>query len=258
MTTIPKLLKKYDCFLIDIWGVITDGVEPYHDALELLNILKEHKKYIVLMSNTPTLSDDLATALTKIGISPDEYHTLVTAGDVTRHYLLNMGYDNPYYFHIGKTKHPILANTPFIESATLEDAQFILMTDIAHEDMSPIFKLALEKQLPVVCANPDVAVYRKNGEKLLCAGHLARDFEAQNGRIIYFGKPYPEIFKYCFTIIPSFKREKIVMIGDNLETDIQGAKCQGITSVLINRNQLAYSEGEHHPDFVIQSLSAIA
>ena len=39
-----------------------------------------------------------------------------------------------------------------------------------------------------------------------------------NGKVIYYGKPYPEIYKECIK-----NKKKVLVIGDNLNTDIKGA-----------------------------------
>ena len=52
----------------------------------------------------------------------------------------------------------------------------------------------------------------------LCAGSIAKTFETLGGKVIYYGKPYKEIYKMCFDT-----REKVLAIGDNLRTDIKGA-----------------------------------
>ena len=52
----------------------------------------------------------------------------------------------------------------------------------------------------------------------LCAGSVAKVFEQLGGKVIYFGKPYEEVYKMCFS-----KNERVLAIGDNLRTDIKGA-----------------------------------
>ena len=69
----------------------------------------------------------------------------------------------------------------------------------------------------MVCTNPDLIVYRGVKEEY-CAGSVAKIFEKVGGKVIYYGKPYPEIYKNCIQ-----NEKKILVIGDNLNTDIRGA-----------------------------------
>ena len=48
------------------------------------------------------------------------------------------------------------------------------------------------------------------------------------GEVIYYGKPYKEIYKMCFK-----NQEKVLAIGDNLRTDIKGANNLKIDSIFI-------------------------
>ena len=57
------------------------------------------------------------------------------------------------------------------------------------------------------------------------------------GDIVYFGKPYPEIYKFCIK-----KEKKILVIGDNIRTDIKGANNMGLDSLFI-------TNGIHNKDF---------
>ena len=77
-----------------------------------------------------------------------------------------------------------------------------------------------------------MTVHRGNIEEL-CAGSVAKVFEELGGEVIYFGKPYEEVYKMCFN-----SNEKVLAIGDNLRTDIKGAN-------LIKQDSLFISGGIH-------------
>ena len=75
----------------------------------------------------------------------------------------------------------------------------------------------------------------------LCAGALAKTFETLGGEVIYYGKPYKEIYEMCFDT-----KEKVLAIGDNLRTDIKGANNLNIDSLFIyngvHRNEIKNDE----------------
>ena len=69
----------------------------------------------------------------------------------------------------------------------------------------------------MICTNPDLIVHR--GSQIeYCAGSVAINFENLGGKVVYFGKPYPDIYNFCIK-----KNENILVIGDNIRTDIKGA-----------------------------------
>ena len=80
----------------------------------------------------------------------------------------------------------------------------------------------------MICTNPDLVVDRGE-EREFCAGKVAEIFEDQGGKVEYFGKPYPLIYK----LAAKQKNKNILCIGDNLNTDIKGANIQNFKSLLI-------------------------
>ncbi|WP_099157485.1 HAD family hydrolase [Virgibacillus ndiopensis] len=68
------------------------------------------------------------------------------------------------------------------------------------------------------------------------------------------GKPDPSIFDHALELL-SVRRDEVMMIGDNLLTDILGAARAGITSVWVNRNGKKVNEVV--PDYEIASLEEL-
>lgn len=66
------------------------------------------------------------------------------------------------------------------------------------------------------------------------------------------GKPDKGIFEHALSLV-SLQKDEVIMVGDNLNTDILGANRAGIKSVWINREQKERSEVE--PTYEIQQLS---
>ena len=80
----------------------------------------------------------------------------------------------------------------------------------------------------MICTNPDLIVDRGD-KREYCAGSIAKSFEEIDGKVIYFGKPYPPVYE----IAADVNNKKILCIGDNLNTDIKGANIQNFDSLLI-------------------------
>lgn len=66
-------------------------------------------------------------------------------------------------------------------------------------------------------------------------------------------KPKKEFFDKCFEKIPNLKKERVLLIGDSLSSDIQGAKNANVSSCWYNpKGKLA--EGNLQPDYIIKNL----
>ena len=55
LVSMPEIVKNYDALLLDIWGVLYDGVNPYPGIVESLNSLIEDGKKLVFLSNNPSI-----------------------------------------------------------------------------------------------------------------------------------------------------------------------------------------------------------
>ena len=63
---------------------------------------------------------------------------------------------------------------------------------------------------------------------------ISKHYEKKGGNVFYHGKPSPDMFERLFTLnAVHAPKEKTVMIGDSLLTDIPGASAFGIDSVFI-------------------------
>ncbi len=68
------------------------------------------------------------------------------------------------------------------------------------------------------------------------------------------GKPDPSIFEHALTLL-SLHKDEVIMVGDNLMTDILGASRAGMKSVWINRHNK--ERNEVVPDYEISHLEEI-
>jgi HAD superfamily hydrolase (TIGR01459 family) len=123
----------------------------------------------------------------------------------------------------------------FVEEPAAAD--FILNTGPAEwddtiEDYASVLNGARERDLPMVCANPDLIVIHA-GKPALCAGALAEEYARLGGRVRWHGKPHPSVYDSCLDLLGIADRRRILAIGDSLRTDIAGAGNAGIDSLLI-------------------------
>ena len=65
---VAVLASHYDGFILDLWGVIHDGVAPLPGALDCLRELIAARKRVTLLSNAPRRADDVVRRITQIGV----------------------------------------------------------------------------------------------------------------------------------------------------------------------------------------------
>ena len=82
---------------------------------------------------------------------------------------------------------------------SLEAADYVVCTGLVDDereepqDYDEPLRAMLGRNLTMLCANPDVVV-EVGGQRLYCAGALARRYETMGGRVLTFGKPHGAIY----------------------------------------------------------------
>jgi len=74
-----------------------------------------------------------------------------------------------------------------------------------------------------------------------------------------FGKPSKEYFEQAIELI-NVSRDKIIVVGDDYESDIQGAFNVGLKAILVKTGKGKYfdgSDGKKVPDMIIPSFSSL-
>ena len=245
ITKIDDILEKYDAFIIDIWGVIYDGLDPYPGSIEAINKLIAHNKSVTFLSNTPRPSEIIKERLFQWGVNMNKA-SVYTSGDAVREQLQT--WEDPIFsnlgknfYHLGEEKNKdILSGLNVSAVNQIEEADFMLLTIYLDEgeDMEQydlILKKARDLNLSVICANPDIKVTNGDGIRY-CAGSFGRRYQNLGGEVHYYGKPDSKIFEKILAKIDSIgikDKNKILMIGDTMETDITGAGLVGIDSLLV-------------------------
>jgi len=238
-----QLATRYDGFILDLWGVIHNGVAPLPGALDCLRSLIERDKRVVLLSNAPRRADDVIRRIARIGVPAGTYQHVMSSGEEAWQHLSRR--DDPFYaalgrrcLHIGSERDMEIREGLALEFVdTVEEAQFILNTgpagwDDRIEDYEPLLRQALDRNLPMVCANPDLVVM--HGDQLaLCAGALAKWYEEGGGCVRWHGKPFRSVYDTCLGLLGIEDRSRILVVGDSLRTDIAGAAGAGLDSLLI-------------------------
>ena len=236
---IEKVQGKYDTFFIDLWGVMHNGIELYPDAIKVLENLNKLNKRFVLMSNAPRPSKNVEQFLIKLNMCKSLIKNIFTSGEAALKSLQSNTYGK-FFYHLGPERDNSLYKNFEKSKKGLKDAEFILCTGLLDEEENSLnyYENLLKEytKLVMVCTNPDLVVHRGRKQEY-CAGTLAKIFEKLGGKVIYFGKPYPEIYKFCIR-----KNEKILIIGDNIRTDIKGANNMQFDSVCI-------TNGVHKEEF---------
>jgi HAD superfamily hydrolase (TIGR01459 family) len=244
LTHLRDVAPRYGGFIIDLWGVVHDGVRPYPGAVACLQALRDAGKPLVLLSNAPRRAEAAQESMRAMGIADDLYTDLLTSGEAV-HLALRDRID-PWFaalgrriFHLGPPRdRNVFASLDLQQVAHPRDADFVLNTGPDDEadptDLAafePVLRDCAQAGLPMICANPDLDVIR-GGVRVLCAGALAVRYRQLGGDVRSLGKPDPAIYQPVIARLGS-ARADILAIGDSLRTDIAGATAAGMDACWI-------------------------
>ncbi len=236
LTTLKDVEDNYNIFLIDLWGVIHNGLELFENVKSVLTRLKKKNKIIFFITNAPRRSVVIANQLNDFGLSNELYDHIVSSGEITW-LSLKKNYEKKKCFLIGPPRDYHLVEGLDIE--IVEDyskgADIIINTgpwgdnDVLENYTDLLNNLIKFKSL-MICSNPDKTVIRGKNF-MICAGLLAEYYEKIGGKVLYYGKPHNNIYEFCYKLIQG--ENKVLVIGDSLENDIKGANLQKLDSLLI-------------------------
>ncbi len=250
---VAALVAPYDALLVDLWGVIHDGVAPYPGVVDCLARLRDAGKPVVILSNAPRLAKHAVARLRAIGVEDGLYARLVTSGDAARQALAER--TEPFYAALGRSYYRLgkRADADLIDGldyrpvADIADAGFLLITGPTEqstriEDYEGLLAEAAGLGLPMICANPDLVVIR-GGVREPCAGAFAARYAELGGAVRYEGKPHPLVYTLCDAALGGLDRRRVLAVGDGLATDIAGAAGAGIDAVVVTGGLLADAWG---------------
>ena len=241
VSSVADLAAGTEAWIVDIWGVMHNGARAHPAAGAACREFRRRGGIVMLLSNAPRPFVNVVPHMTSLGVDPEAYNSGVTSGDATRDMIAD--WQGKRLLHIGPDRDMPLFEGYDVELSKAEAAEAIVCSGLYDDsketpaDYADLLAGLAERRIPMICANPDILVER--GEEIIyCAGALAADYEKLGGPVTYAGKPHAPIYDRTMREIARIKgrdvpREKILCIGDGLETDLLGAYNAGFRSVFI-------------------------
>ncbi len=239
--SLRDILGNYDVILCDVWGVVHNGVNAFLDACAALRAAREAGVAVVLITNSPRRSEGVVRQFRGIGVPEGTFDAMVTSGDVTRRLIERQGPKKIYL--IGPERDWALVEGLPATSVPAEEAEIVVCTGLfddeteTPEDYRASLEALRARDLPLICANPDLVVERGT-HMIYCAGALAELYRSLGGETLVAGKPHPPIYAASLAeaerLRGPFSRERVLAIGDGMPTDVRGANDQGLDLLFIS------------------------
>ncbi|XP_004287156.1 PREDICTED: uncharacterized protein LOC101297076 [Fragaria vesca subsp. vesca] len=259
----------FKAWLLDQFGVLHDGKQPYPGAITTLKKLANSGAKMVIISNSSRRASTTLEKLGSLGFDPSLFVGAVTSGELTHQSLQRR--DDAWFAALGKCCiHMTWSGRGAISLEGLElqivenvkDADFILAhgtealgnpsgdaIPMKLEELENILEQCAAKHIPMVVANPDFVTVEARALRVM-PGTLAAKYEELGGEVKWMGKPDKIIYKAAMELVGVDPIDSIA-VGDSLHHDIKGANAAAVQSVLI-------TGGIHATELGLSSFADIA
>lgn len=238
-----QVADHYDALFCDIWGVLHNGICAFPEAVEALGRFGGRGGRTLLLTNAPRAGRITRRSLRNLGIGAELYSEVITSGDLLRLALASGDHGGRCYYIGPEYDVSFLRENGLVAVDREEEAEVILCLGMQDdksehvEEYRSLLQSLAARGLKMICANPDLVV--KRGTSLVpCAGSLAQLYSSLGGDVLYFGKPHESIYVHAWGILEKLAggpvaKNRVLAIGDGIQTDILGARHFGLDAVFI-------------------------
>lgn len=273
--SVEALIDRYDVFLLDAYGVLVRTEGPLPGASQLLERLRAAGKRVMLVSNDASrLPETTEARYRAFGIDFASEEILTSGMLLTRYFeeqslggkrVIVLGTeDSKTYVKRagGRPTERTDLNAEVVVAA--DDDGYPFLAGIEQALTTVIARVDQGRPIRLVLPNPDIIYPKGSKEYGLTSGSVALVIEAglkvrygANAPVFEgLGKPHPMIFDEAMRRLGSPDLSKVVMLGDQLQTDILGAHSFGIDTVLFGTGLTDLSRAHHGPEptWIMRSL----
>ena len=271
---LADVLDRYDAVLLDAFGVLVDGTSALPGAADLLAELgRRRMPYLVVTNDASRLPETASARFRGFGLDIAAGDVL-TSGQLIAPYIAERGLEGARCLVLGTDdSRRYVTDAGGLLAAIDPDGEVDLVAvcddegypflDGVNATVSVLFRaFDAGREVHLCLPNPDLVFPAGGGRFGFTSGAIALLFEAalarRYGRPIEFdrlGKPHRPLFDAAAARLGT---RRILMIGDQLETDIAGARGAGLDAALlvtgVSRWQPGAAEGDRGPTWLLDRL----
>jgi glycerol-1-phosphatase len=257
------LPTAYDVALLDLDGVVYVGTAEVSGASEALGRARRQGMRLAFVTNNAARSPSVVAAhLRQLGI-PAEPGEVITSAQAAAHYLAERLPAASRVLVVGTTGlTEALSERGLVPVSSAEDAPVAVVQGYSPElDWAMLAEgaVAIRRGLPWIATNLDATVPSLRGP-LPGNGSLVAALRHATGRTpVSTGKPDPTMHRET---VERSGAQRPLVVGDRLDTDIEGANAVGCESLLVlsgvtSPGDLLRAPPQRRPTYVAADLSGL-
>ena len=272
VTTIDMLLERYDTLLLDAYGVLIDKQGPLPGAAQLIDTLNStHQSYLLLTNSASRLPEVMASDLQQMGLSiPGE--KILSSGTLLESIFHERQLRGTRCLVLGPAdarEYVRRAGGEAFAPGQGVDAEVVVIADQKGFDLQSgldetlsllLNRFDRQQHTELLLCNPDLIYPVDKRHFGFTSGALGamlnhifvERYGIKAPRFEPLGKPHPPLFQAA----ADQTEGRMIMLGDQLATDILGAKRFGIDAALVLTGVARPNLDDQAilPDYILHSL----
>lgn len=267
ITNLSEIIDQIDAFVFDAFGVLNVGETTIPSAIDRVRALREMGKQVRVLTNAASLQpQDSYNKFVSLGydFSSEE---IISSRQVLIEYIEKQNLSG-FWGCISPEGGAIddLPINAVVFDQTRDDLDGVIFLKGAGWDFEKNKILATwfeTHSVPFLIGNPDLVAPREDWFSVEPGGyaHILADQSLATPK--FFGKPFENAFDaVAASLEPGTPREKVLMVGDTLHTDILGGAAAGFKTCLVTSHGVlreldhmaCIKESMIIPDFIVPTI----
>jgi HAD superfamily hydrolase (TIGR01450 family) len=253
-------VKSLRVFFFDLDGVLSVGKETprYLGGRDLVRRLKESgRKTFVLTNDSTQVREEIHHNLAGLGFV-FENDEILTSSYLTARYLTER-FDRAGFYLIGEDGLRRELEAAGHKASDRPQAVVVALDrQLSYEKLNDALQFL--RAGAVLIGSYGGSVYMSASGPALSAGPIVKALEFASGKkAVLIGKPSPRMFQLALRLANE-KASKAVMVGDQIETDLIGARRAKVHTILVLtgvESREAIANSKIKPDAIIENVDAL-
>lgn len=239
LAALLEVADRFDAIVLDQWGVLHNGSVAYPGAIGCLHDLKQQGKRLAVLSNSGKRAAPNAERIAAMGFEAVLFETVMTSGEALWQDIVAGRVTERVFVAIERAPGDAIRWAKGLDvtlTASVNVAEAVLLMGLpdgaVETEFDAVLAAAYDRNLPLLCTNPDRASPRADGCVVVSPGALAHKYADDGGVVRFYGKPHAPVFRALETTLGATP-QRLLMVGDSLEHDIAGGQGAGWSTLFV-------------------------